>query len=344
MNRRVRRWVTIGSLPAGLLLVELGIRVAGLRPAPFPQQVGSVTRRVPKRPELVYENKPGGRAVIEYRDAVGAEPRRVVMRTNKQAMRGPVLPAKSDTLRIACVGDSHTFGYGVADGETWPAHLRDLWRDSGEAVEVINAGVNAYNTLQEVIWYERRVAALKPDVVVLQYFMNDTVVRGAGGGDSHQDLLVEWSHPRRGGGIGWLRRRWQTLDLVLDGIFRRRSLRHYADVRTVLHSPDSPGWQEVRAALRRLRDRCRRDGIAFYVALYPYLVEEGDGLRSDKAFTTVAAFCESEGIECLDTTAALIAAGGASLRISAQDYHGNGEAHRAFAKAVFDWFRPLLGR
>ncbi len=69
--------------------------------------------------------------------------------------------------RIACLGDSTTFGWGVDQEQAWPAVL-------GQAleVEVLNAGVPGYSTHQGLAGLDR-VLALKPDVVILAYMIRD---------------------------------------------------------------------------------------------------------------------------------------------------------------------------
>lgn len=69
--------------------------------------------------------------------------------------------------RIACLGDSTTFGWGVTQDQAWP---NVLGQELG--VEVLNAGVPGYSTHQGLATLDR-VLALKPDVVVLAYMIRD---------------------------------------------------------------------------------------------------------------------------------------------------------------------------
>ena len=81
--------------------------------------------------------------------------------TSSQALRGPELGPKSGP-RILCLGDSVTFGWGVAEAETYPARLADLLH-----VEVINAGVPAMKPGSIARWAQQHAAALEPDLVLL---------------------------------------------------------------------------------------------------------------------------------------------------------------------------------
>ncbi|MFT7678767.1 MAG: hypothetical protein ACI8QC_002764 [Planctomycetota bacterium] len=327
---RARLLITLLAVPLGLLLVEASLRLRDVHVQPLAELKGAVTERVDDA-LMLYENRADGRGVVVGRDPLGGRPTRVVMTTNADRFRGPLVPQErtAGLPRVVCLGDSHTFGYAVPDGESWPAHLRGM---VSAPVEVINAGVTAYDTLQEVLWFERRVDAFEPDVVVLQYFMNDTAARGLA--HASADPLVTLTHPRREGRVRWLRERWRTLDLVCDAVFRSRSQRNYATDRTAQHQDGQPGWKRVKSALLRLRDHCAARERTFLIVLYPYLIEEEGGFASDEAFAVVRSFCEAEGITCIDSTVALLEAGGGQLRVSEVDYHANGIANRVFAGVV----------
>jgi acyl-CoA thioesterase-1 len=93
---------------------------------------------------------------------------------------GPVNPADyKDKIRVACVGDSITFGSGVKDREVnnYPAQLG---RMLGEKWEVRNFGVSGATMLRKGDKpYDKQKAyndalAWKPDVVVIKLGTNDS--------------------------------------------------------------------------------------------------------------------------------------------------------------------------
>lgn len=97
--------------------------------------------------------------------------------TNSDGFRSPPVrqPKPASGLRIICLGDSQTFGNGVAQDETYPARLqtRLTARESSASVEVINAGIQAYGIHQEVRLLERIAPVLKPDFVTIGFYLND---------------------------------------------------------------------------------------------------------------------------------------------------------------------------
>src|SRR5436309_6951084 len=70
---------------------------------------------------------------------------------NSAGFRGPELPAdlRSRELVLA-LGESSTFGWMVADSETYPAHLQQLLNrmQTARPICVVNAGVPSYTSPQ----------------------------------------------------------------------------------------------------------------------------------------------------------------------------------------------------
>jgi lysophospholipase L1-like esterase len=122
-------------------------------------------------PDIVYELKPN--LVGSFR----GQP----VRTNSLGLRGPeVSPRKSPgTFRIVGLGDSHMFGWGVGQDETYLARLQALLDAAGatatpgQRFEVLNFGVPGYNTTMEVATLEHRGMAMDPDLVVIHFVGND---------------------------------------------------------------------------------------------------------------------------------------------------------------------------
>lgn len=98
----------------------------------------------------------------------------VRMSFSSQRFRGTrdfaVTPAP-ESLRIATLGDSFTFGYGANDNETYPANLeRQLQANRAEVLNAANAGTG---TGEQALWYDIWVKNFHPSIVILTVTSND---------------------------------------------------------------------------------------------------------------------------------------------------------------------------
>jgi lysophospholipase L1-like esterase len=115
---------------------------------------------------------------------------------NEDGFRSAPIPAvkRAGVLRIACIGDSWTFGMNVNQDQTYPARLEALLKQERPAseVEVINFGVLGYSSFQGLELLKRRVLDLHPDVLVIGFGMNDSDVGGYRDKDVLKPGEVHW--------------------------------------------------------------------------------------------------------------------------------------------------------
>jgi len=86
------------------------------------------------------------------------------------------------SARILAIGDSCTWGWRVAQDESYPAVLQRLLdeRYGGGKEQVINAGVPGYSSYRGLLYLRERGLELKPAIVIVGYGFNDM---SAGGDD-----------------------------------------------------------------------------------------------------------------------------------------------------------------
>ena len=107
-----------------------------------------------------------------------------VINTDSLGLRAKVVGAryghkKNNEYRIAIVGDSGTFGEGVAGTEdTYPQVLEDTLnrRQSTFEVQVFNYGVSAYSVKEMAATLEHRMLGVDPDLVVMTIIDHDLVL------------------------------------------------------------------------------------------------------------------------------------------------------------------------
>jgi hypothetical protein len=84
--------------------------------------------------------------------------------------------ARGDEVRIVVLGDSVTFGRGVALERVYTEVLEDRLNaqdPGGPRYEVLNFGAGGYNTEQEIELYEVKARKYAPDLVLVGFVLND---------------------------------------------------------------------------------------------------------------------------------------------------------------------------
>lgn len=132
----------------------------------------------------LYEIAPGDGRCVGLRPGAEVSYTGIFLRTppvrqevNSLGYRGPARPpgpSQQGVLRIAAVGDSYTYGQGVAAEEALPSQLEKALGDRlGTAVEVLNFGVPGYNLDEALEQHARFSHRWGPDVVLFLLFDND---------------------------------------------------------------------------------------------------------------------------------------------------------------------------
>lgn len=252
--------------------------------------------RASDRAGLVYELKPDREWIIEGRPT----------RTNSQGFRGrEPLARTAGVLRVAGIGDSVAFGWGVGEEETYLRRLEaSLESEAGGEVEVLNFAVPGYNTVQEAIVFRERILPLSPDLIVLGYVLNDA-----------EPVLFRDSVPEH------------------PFVAASRLLQLARDV---FQEPPRAGVQARQAmeeALRSIGRTARRRGIPALFCIYPNLVR-GEDPEIPRRIAT------QSGFTCVDLHAAFEAyyrTTGRSFRdvsLSVTDAHPNPEGHQLIAEIL----------
>lgn len=164
----------MGSL-AGRLGLFLGATAVALLMAEGLVRIIAPQRLEAHRP--IYESDPG----LVYRlkrnyEAVHHQPEFTIHeRTNDLGLRnGPVGPRRPGVRRILGLGDSFSYSNSVELHETFFKQLETMADAAGgEEVEVINAAVPAYSTIQEYRYLRDEGLALVPDAVLLGFYVGN---------------------------------------------------------------------------------------------------------------------------------------------------------------------------
>lgn len=157
--RRDRRYVALIAAGAllGLAILEVAARVIPIYPALRPL-------RGVFSPAYHHVYPPN---ILMYQGVF--EGVRVLVSTNEDGMRSPYSRADfaRHAPRVAALGDSLTFGFGVRGEAAWPARLEARLRERlGSGTAVLNAAMVSGSPLLARLRYEGIVAAYRPDLVL----------------------------------------------------------------------------------------------------------------------------------------------------------------------------------
>jgi hypothetical protein len=91
------------------------------------------------------------------------------IRTNEAGLRqGPIAPAAEDVTTVLFIGDSFTFGWGVAEAERYSEVLARLVAEKrpGTRLRIVNAGHWMYASDQQLVLMKELIERYRPSIVV----------------------------------------------------------------------------------------------------------------------------------------------------------------------------------
>lgn len=121
-------------------------------------------------PHIMYDGKcywrMAPRQIMHFKDVYGKP---VTITINSIGSRGQEFSIEKPAgeKRIICVGDSYTYGWGVDDSNTYPAHLQKLMEKDHLNVRVINFGCNGHTILHELNLIKNYGLKFKPDYIIV---------------------------------------------------------------------------------------------------------------------------------------------------------------------------------
>jgi len=212
-------------------------------------------KRVARVPEVGHEHVPGAKARL-----MGVD-----VEINSKGLRDREFDyAKPEgTVRVLMLGDSLAFGWGVAVDKTTSKQLEVALNEAARAAgsttayEVINTGVGNYNTQMEIAYFFSEGVKYSPDVVVLNYFINDAEPTPSYTGNFLNENLQSWVY--FGG----------RLDLLMRGSAKKDWRAHYRD----LYDDGAAPWQASKAAMTKLGAWCQETQTPCLLVNQPELHE-----------------------------------------------------------------------
>jgi lysophospholipase L1-like esterase len=316
-----RRLLALGASTALSLAVAEGVaRVAAADERFYDVEMWRYARELKVAvddPERVFAHRPGVDTTLYG----------VRVHTNKMGFRDDteVDPTRGER-RVLLLGDSFAMGWGTPVEDIFATRLPVLLADLGP-VRVLNTGVGAYNTTQELATARALGDHLKPEAVLVVWIINDAEPLPAFRPD-----------------VWWMRSR-----LALLAWSRGERLRRTADPGSAweawyraLYVEGAPGWEASKAAFAGIGAWCRERGIPGVVALVPELHVLGPDYPFAEVHERVRIVAETAGLRVVDLRETFPAGSGRPFWVSDEDAHANAEGHRRIAEGIAPMVREVM--
>jgi hypothetical protein len=258
-------------------------------------------------------------------------------------------PKQPGAYRILFLGDSFTYGSGVADvARVFPslvvAKLNELGAGPAERTyELFNGGIPGSLTDRWVRLFQAAVEPLDPDLVVAVFFLRDGTKGVGGSGDLIRGIGARMDELSR---TSWLFRNSHAYRFFRERSARRELSREYlGGMRAAyLGTPEETGeWRNAQANLLAIRDEIERRGGAFALVVFPLLFELGADHPLADVCAEVERFARASGMRVHSLLPAFLGLDAAGLWVSPLDQHPNERAHALAADSITEFLLPIVG-
>jgi lysophospholipase L1-like esterase len=136
------------------------------------------------------------------------------VRTNALGIRErEITPVLEEGSRIIAIGDSYTYGWGVAEEETWVRRLEEQMRGAGYDVQTVNLGKPGTGPPDYANLAEEVIPLLRPDIVIVGMLQgNDLNAAGPEEAAPPTKRVASWMETLYPNSMRWLREQRRARD------------------------------------------------------------------------------------------------------------------------------------
>ena len=240
---------------------------------------------------------------------------------------------RAGVRRIAFVGDSFTYGWGIErieDRFTERIAARFEQRDA-DTIEVMNVAKPGWGTQDQMAPVANLVTRFRVDEIVLCYVPNDIEKRLP---RSDEFDPIRPPEPRLFD---------PDRSCLLDHLYRRIWVPRVATVRgyhdwLARGLNDGELWRTHTHDLSDIARFCRENGATFRVVLLPFIRTGGESYVASSIHKKLADFLRQIDVEVLDLLPSVTGHESAGLTVNRHDAHPNEQAHKIFANAIWERF------
>ena len=192
---------------------------------------------------------------------------------------------------------------------------------------MIDTGVGNWNTIQEVEYFLIKAYQYQPDMVVLNFFVNDA------------EPVTQDRPPS-----AFMRNCYACVFVIgrLDTVMRRFfGKSDWSDYYLSLYGDGTAkGWLDAKEAIQRLADFCKERKITLLIASLPELHDVGN-YRLQYITDLVHRAADQYGVAFVDLLPYLKGTQSSRLWVTPPDPHPNALAHQLIAEGLFDAMQKI---
>jgi lysophospholipase L1-like esterase len=235
--------------------------------------------------------------------------------------------------RIAFVGDSFTYGWGIERVEdTFPGRIQGMFsRQSPGAVQVMNVAKPGWDSGAQIQPVKDMIDVYGVDEIVLCYVLND----------------IEKLLPRTAD-FDPIRPPEPTLfnpysSCLLEHLYYRVWVPRVGTV-SGYHDwlaegfADEEMWRRHQQQLYAMIRHCQERNVTFRAVLLPFIHTGGGKYQADALHAMLRHFFETNQVDVVDLLPVVVARDPAELVVNNYDAHPNELAHQLFAEAIRQGF------
>jgi lysophospholipase L1-like esterase len=254
-------------------------------------------------------------------------------------------PKPPHAKRILLLGDSFTFGSGVADNEAIFAELLEKqlnteFAPQGTAIEILNGGLPGSLTEDWVELLEKVRGSFQPDVIVVVVFLRDGARTSAA--DSFFDPIRKpiTEHNQQ----SWLYRNIYLYKFYQDAKDRQTISTQYAQALNDAYfgGGQTQEWRTAQFNLRKIKAIGAETNTQTALVIFPILAELNDRYSFKAICDLIAKYGIENELPTYNLLPALMGKNAADLWVSPFNQHPNAQGHALVASALLPFFRQLL--
>lgn len=237
------------------------------------------------------------------------------------------------TRRVAFVGDSFTYGWGVNNQEDLFTSIIQRRFDEATpgAIEVMNVAWPNWDTDRHIEAVRTIISEYDVDEVVLGYLPNDIITV----------LPIMEEMDLRGLPEQYVLN--TQVSFLIDYFYHRLVPGHFSAVQNYCDLiwdgyRDPAVWGRQQEQLDELVSLCHERGVTLRIALLPFLRTRGERFDAPELHRQLTEFFRSRDLEIVNLLPVIAGYSPAELIVNTVDPHPNEFAHRLFADAIWDAF------